>query len=81
MDNAEFPQEWQHQVGLIEKEMIWEPFCNDWEKYTHGDQLLAISRSTMVVTPEILRLCLVSLNGQRHQENESVPLEGNALCS
>lgn len=80
-ENCEFPLEWQHQADLIEKEMILEPFCNDWEKYTHGDQLLAISRSTMAVTPEILRLCLVSLNGQRHRENGSGLLEGSILCS
>jgi hypothetical protein len=80
-ENCEFPLEWQRQTDLIEKEMVMEPFCNEWEKYTHGDQLLAIGRSAMTITPEILRLCLVSLNGQRHQENAYVALTENALCS
>lgn len=76
-ENSEFPPEWQRQAALIEKEMIWEPFCNDWAKYTHGDQLLTIGRSTMAVTPEILRLCLSSLSDQRNLENDTEKV----LCS
>ena len=76
--NGEMPEEWQQTTERIEHESVWEPFGNDWEKYTHGDRLLAVGRSA-AATPALLQQCLTALDDQTIREDEFMPITGITL--
>jgi ABC-type glycerol-3-phosphate transport system substrate-binding protein/DNA-binding transcriptional regulator YhcF (GntR family) len=56
------PDEWAKMLPQFEKNIVWEPLGNDWEKVTIGARLFDICVAGRTITPEALKFTLASMN-------------------
>lgn len=58
-----FPERWMGKVREIERNILWEPLGNDWEKFLCGNGLLKLMSSGQELSVEAMQFYLGALRG------------------
>ncbi len=59
---SNFPDSWMNEVRKMEKNLIWEPLGNDWEKFLCGNALQKLLDSERNISMDSLRFYLSSIS-------------------